>query len=57
MSKWPMFWSDIMLVAFWSVTEVAYCIVKYIVGLGFHEKGWWPRPKQEVSLEGGQMHY
>jgi hypothetical protein len=57
MLKWPMFWSDIMLVAFWLVTEVAYCIVKYIVGLGFHEKGWWPRPNEDVPLEGGQMHY
>jgi hypothetical protein len=34
-----MFWSDVMLVAFLSVTEVAYCFVKYIVGLVFHEKG------------------
>jgi hypothetical protein len=39
MLKWLMFWSDIMLVAFLSVTEVAYCFVKYIVGLVFHEKG------------------
>jgi hypothetical protein len=39
MSKWPMLWSDIMLVAFLSVTEVACCLVKYMVGLVFHEKG------------------
>jgi hypothetical protein len=51
MDVWPMLWSDVMLVSDFSVIEVVYCLVIYIVGPQFHEVGWWPRPNQDVSLE------
>jgi hypothetical protein len=50
------FWSYIMLVAFWSVIKAAYWLLRYTVSPDMYEIGWWSRCNKEEPLEGGQMH-
>src|SRR6476469_6322991 len=51
----PIFWSDVMSAPVFSVVEVAWRLVRYIVGQTFHEMSGWPGPVKDVSVKEDQV--